>query len=297
MQYYIISKNTCQIKINGKVIGMADCNLNFFFANDGDLLELFPLDESLSPLHATLFCENSHSKNIAFYEYKDGFLITPFFNMKLINDYKVIFCEDFEKTSIRIFSDGQIKAFITNENASNLFYLPFLPTKFFAKKVNNLLFLIIKNKKKSNCLIFDIENTPSLKLETNAKEVFFNDLTFIIAKQVNFIRSDILNCEYDYSLALLNKKFKKSRAIASLSHSLLPFAFLEELSEGLPIDDFLLPALQQHKELIADFFGNFATFIPIIKDDSCSAILLYKNKAEEVSFNQTEGLISDFYFT
>ena len=107
MQYYIISKNTCQIKINGKVIGMADCNLNFFFANDGDLLELFPLDESLSPLHATLFCENSHSKNIAFYEYKDGFLITPFFNMKLINDYKVIFCEDFEKTSIRVFSDGQ----------------------------------------------------------------------------------------------------------------------------------------------------------------------------------------------
>ena len=297
MRYYIISKNTCQVKVNARVIGMADCNLSSFIANDGDLLELFPLDEELAPLHTTLFEKPSINKNLAVYEYKNNLLIIPFFELKQFNEYKLLFSEDFEGVSIRIFSDGQIKAFITNEKASNLFYLPFLPSTFKVKKVNNLLFLTIKSKRKSKCLIFDIESTPALKLKANANNVVFNNLSFTIAKQVNFIRGEVLHCEYDYNLRILSKKFEKSQPIVSLSHCLLPFAFLEELSERMQIEEFLLPTLRQHKELIFDFFGSFATFIPILKDDECSAILIYQNKVEEVSFTQAEGLISDFYFS
>jgi hypothetical protein len=297
MRYYIVSKNSCQVKINSKIIGTADCNLSSFTANDGDLLELFPLNDTLAPLHTTLFEDGLLKKNLAVYEYKNDFLIIPFFELRPINEYKIIFTEDLEGVSIRVFSDGQIKVFITTEKSSNLFYLPFMPTIFNVKKINDLLFLTIKNKREGKCLIFDISSTPNLMLKASAKDVLFKDLTFTIAKRVNFIRSDILNCEYDYNLTILNKTFEKSKPIASLSHHLIPFAFLEELSEGMPIEEFLLPSLRQHKSLVFDFFGSFATFVPTLKKDACSALLIYQNKAEEVVFNQTEGLVSDFYFT
>ena len=113
MRYYIVSKNSCQVKINSKIIGTADCNLSSFTANDGDLLELFPLNDTLAPLHTTLFEDGLLKKNLAVYEYKNDFLIIPFFELRPINEYKIIFTEDLEGVSIRVFSGGQIKVFIT----------------------------------------------------------------------------------------------------------------------------------------------------------------------------------------
>ncbi len=296
MRYYIISKKTCNVKVNGCFLGKADCTPSFFNAEEGALLELYPLDNAFSPITATLFSNCNNYNGITAYEYNGGYILLPFFELKANYTYKLLFNEEFEFGNVCVFLDGQIKLFINAKEGSNLFYLPFLPSKITAKQKKNILFLTLTNRTQKECMIFNLNKVPTLILTNPIQEATFNDASFTLVRKVNFLRSSFIKCEYDYNGIILNKNFIKSRAISALSPLLTPFAFLEELLEKLPIEEFLDSSLQPHKQMIFEFFGNFSTFIPLIKNERPGAILLYKKRAKEICFMQNNGLISDFYF-
>ena len=297
MRYYIISKNLCQVKLNGNLIGVSDCSLQLFNANEGDLLELYPLKSELAPIFITLNNRAVRNSELTVYEYNGGFILLPFFPLKPIFNYKPLFNEELESVSACIFTDGQVKLFINGKNGSNLFYLPLLPTKATAKEQGGLLFLTVENRAQKICFVFDVNSLPTLKLTYPIRDIIFNASSFTLIRKVNLIRSSILSCEYGYDLTILNKNFIKSRAISSLSPLLIPFAFLEELLENMQIEEFLDSSLQPHKQMILQYFGNFSTFIPFIKEDQSRAILLYDKQVKEACFCLENRLIKDFFFT
>ncbi len=296
MRYYIISKKTCNVKVNDCFLGKADCNLSFFNAEKGALLELHPIDNAFTPITATLTNNCNNYNGITAYEYNGGYILLPFFELKANYTYKLLFNEELEGVNVCVFLDGQIKLFINAKEGSNLFYLPFLPNKIAAEQKNGVLFLTLTNRTQKECMVFNLNKAPTLIFTTPIQEMVFNDSSFILIRKVNLLRSSFIKCEYDYNGAILNKNFIKSRAISALSPLLTPFAFLEELLEEIPIEDFLDNSLQPHKQMIFDFFGDFSTFIPLIKNERPNAILLYKKRAKEICFMQNNGLISDFYF-
>ena len=296
MRNYIISKKTCNVKVNGCFLGKADCTPSFFNAEEGALLELYPLDNAFSPITATLFSNCNNYNGITAYEYNGGYILLPFFELKANYTYKLLFNEEFEFGNVCVFLDGQIKLFINTKEASNLFYLSFIPSKIYANEKNGVLFLTLINHTQKECMIFNLNGLPKLILSTPIQEVIFNENSFTLIRKVNLLRASLIEYEYDYKVSILNKNFIKSRPISALSPLLTPFAFLEELLENMQIEDFLDYSLKPHKQMVFDFFGNFSTFIPLIKNKETTAILLYKKQAKEICFLQNNGLISDFYF-
>jgi signal transduction histidine kinase len=116
-----------------------------------------------------------------------------------------------------------------------------------------------------------------------------NDIT---KKYINMIEA----FECDFALARDGERDLRhlQQGIKDKDTSLMrDIRLLEELSFNLDIGDFLHPSLAQHKHVVKDYFGNFSTFIPWLKGEEISAVIIGKD-ARRATFSLKDDLICDF---
>lgn len=296
MDYYILSKKTCLVKINGTLVGYADNNLRLIKSEENCFIEFYPTDTNFAPIYCDLLQKNEHVvENLRTYPLEGGILLIPFFNRKFINEYKTLNVEKFDNCYFYFFLDGYYKVLlITNDGSTKLFNIDFHPIKSTIKKYDDFIVLNLLNKKKQAVYIFQIFPEPKL-LSTykNARVSYENNQL-----SVSFLAPTLANLnvliKYDKTGRLIEKKYSRSLPINSLSPNLIHFSFLEEIILNGNYKDYLHPSLLKHENLITNFLGNFFTFTPW-GDYTTLQALLIGEKVEKFSFSLSDGLISDIY--
>ena len=294
INYYFISSNPCFIKINGELFGECENNLIFTTAHFPALIEFIPKNNCFAPIFYNLSQKTAYvSKNLCIYPFEYGLLFMPNFTQAFLPTSKSLYYKEFENCTLSVIIDGFAKAFVTTSGGSNIFPLDFIPEKIDATTFHSLLLLTLSFKDRKKLYIFNLSSYPVLIKECYFSYFLLNEDTLSVIYQSHTLTKIETQENYDKEGNLTNKKSKRSAHIGRLSPFLLPFAFLEELSFNLDIGDFLHPSLAQHKHVVKDYFGNFSTFIPWLKGEEISAVIIGKD-ARRATFNLKDGLICDF---
>ena len=298
MTYYIFSKINCLVKINGKEVGVADCNIKTVSItnNDLNLIEFLPLSPDFTPIICYMAQKNAmRMPNLRTYSLNGGYLLIPLFSRSFIPEYKTLLFERNENCSVLVVLDGYYKAIISNENQFKIFNLNFNPKSANVKVSNDLLFLQLKNENENKLIIIQINPTPQIKLIFSNANVKLEREFFTVTRTTNTITRSVIYEKRGYGCGVIDKKQQRSLPIERLSPYLMHCAFLEELLLKANYSDFLHPTLNAHCSLIKDFIGDFYTFIPFNSQNNLRALIVGED-AKILSFSMNENLISDLQY-
>ncbi|MBR4420277.1 MAG: hypothetical protein IKT32_05290 [Clostridia bacterium] len=296
MLYYICSSNRCAVKINGEFVGYADLNLKTTTAPKDAFFEFIPTDNYLGKATLSANNLNQNSAPVKAYPYESGFLILPIFYNKFIPFYKQLYKNIINDCFVQVYIDGYCKVVVANDNGSEIFHLPFIPTKIQAKKCDDFLFVQFLTNRKSSVYIFNIKNAPLLHLVGNANSFQFLNGGFCLTQRFKRITEIAVTKTYDKNGELLQVNHTRNSPIERLNANLIPYAFLDELNLCESYLDFLSPNLLQHKQLIKDFFGNLLTYIPINSNNQLKAIIIEEDRLRTLAFSLENNRICDFLF-
>lgn len=265
--FYFYSALPSAIKINGKYCGTATKNLLSLVVKDGDLVEVLPIDCDRSFFWFIAgkdfdcqFIDRFFLKEDVFVCVKNFPPANRDFSLPIKRQTKVAN----EEISVAVIIDSSIKLIIETNTNMQILPLTHLPNKLNTYEICNLngLYLIIELISKKRTVI-------ALKTDEKLKLCFKKTVDFLSVSDVVTTKTfaDTLRCHEITTKWQPSNPFKLMQSDANCKFSienfkdnLLPFLFMEELSVGGSLEDFLTEDLLADAVSLKEYVGTIETF-------------------------------------
>lgn len=293
MRLFLISKIPAYLKINGELLIKIDQNLKYFdYANEIFFVEFLPVNLNLEPI----YCEFENNKRLKIFDFLDGKLLFPTFNVKRNKQYSIINQKHFSLYGVNhlltVITDGSIK-FYLDGNLVATDELPFIPTDFDVKVYNDYIILSFIDKMTA-LFIYSVRNG---KLELAYKDVVYEfnyDSVLTVKKCINTPISAFLieNWEFSTPLKLTNVSLNSNFSIYSVNKKILPFYFFENFKYGYVETSILCENLKNRVNDLLSFIGKPVLVFPNPYNIDQIAVITESNvKVYSLEFNN--NLISN----
>lgn len=300
--YFIFSSDRPRaVRINGKFYGKAEKE-GFKIAYDDEIapfVELCPItsDEDDCPLSFFAdekFLSSSH-KNVAVTDLKGGFLIRNL-TFPVERDFKLLAQNRINGSTITVFNDNGIKISMETGNDSFIESLPFLPSAISLSEaiIDGTNVAIISTEASNE----DFENKmlAVYSLGKSPERLFFAEVTDFSTYgglTVNTARRDVSKhvvCDElhfkDGKLVPTNRKIKSDNLFdpTALRKEVRSYAFFEELSVGGDVSVYLSDDMNEKKEKLREYLGNYIGVFPPTEEKYADFVGLLYKRAENLYF-------------
>ncbi len=270
MLYYFISELTAVIKINGVYAGKIDKSLKKFDLTSDCFIEVCPLNRTDYPTNFMLDDNflNSPPDGIIITDLKGAFVINVV-NLASFAPFSIIAQQKYPFAVVTVFRENGLKLSIetpTDFYAERLFIADcdavITPFTLGAKQFVAVRFL----GEKSLLFCFLLEDKIIKVFSQSVCDVCFENGLKTTHKFLDIAKHTLIT-EWDYSgdkLISKNAILRRDEnySVDALCTNLLPYAFLEELLVGGPVQDFLNEELKNNASYLKGFFGDYIGVFP-----------------------------------
>ncbi len=270
MLYYFFSELPLVIKINGEYKGKIDKNFKKFDLPKDSFIEACPLNTAGFPISFMLDSHflSSPTEGIIITDLKGAFVI----NFSLLSSFapfSIISQQKFPFAVVTVFRENGLKLSIETPSdfyAETLF-MPDCDAVITPFALGDKQFVAVHFLGEKNLLVCFLLEDKIVKVFSSAiDEACFDNGLKTTHKFLDIAKHKI-TVEWDYSGARLTAKNffierDENYNVDSLSDSLLPYAFLEELLVGGNADEFLSDELKKNACHLKGFFGEYIGVFP-----------------------------------
>ena len=303
MKFYVISNEKCAVAVSGVFVGIADGNLRFFEHCGHNLhVDFVPEDGNYLPASAFFPVPESGRRGaVISIKTDDGFILFPIFRTGASPTIKRHYSENFpeNKLNVAVLCDPYPKIVLSSE--SDFF---FTEPKYFSQSARaesflcgNVLCVTIKARR-TFLYAFLIKPKIEIVYAEEIESVCRADGQIVVTKKIaGAITINVVEKRSEADFSLVERTCEREKSIYSLSPTLVPFAFLDELHANGNYSDYLTNKLKENSSLIPKFFGHFVFYVPYFCGSTPCAALIRENSADTVTFSLTpDGTICDFSF-
>ncbi len=272
MYYYFCADYSVAMKLNGLYFAtlsndIMPCN---FEEEKLPFIEVCPLNacgKAFTFFPSSEFLQNPPA-GVTVTDLMGGYLI-KFYNENFSGEFGICAQERLNGAVSTVFYDGKYKLSIETPYDFCLETLDFPPheVKFFAPEFYNLKTVIIAfHGKKNRLFAYSIEGKIRKIFEKDVDE-YSLDNGFSTIEYIKDIAKHKITTVWDIkdnTLAVREKKIEKKEgfSIDNINEKVLPYAFLEELSCGGDISEYLGGNVLQNADKLAGFFGDYIGIMP-----------------------------------
>ena len=269
MQYYFISEFPAIIKVNGAYSGKIERAMKKFNLTEDAFIELCPLNRTEQQMNFMLDSNflTSPPEGIVITDLKGAFVIS-FVCLFSFAPFSIITQKKFPFAVVTVFRENGLKLSIETPTDfyTQTLFISDCEVNITPFSLNDKQFIAVHflNSHLLTCFLLEDKITKVFSKTTNG--VCF-DFGLKTTHEFLDIAKHKLNIEWeykDYSLTAKNTVIERDEnySVSSLSDSIIPYAFLEELLVGGNIDEFLSEDLKKNSNHLKGFFGEYIGVFP-----------------------------------